>query len=106
MSETYVFTGTFAIAAESEAYARDGLMELLAEIVRDDDSLPFDLVLDEEAALRDAAPELLGALEAVIGDLQEAICIAEDEGADEAWLAGAKARRAAASAAIAKARGA
>ncbi len=61
---------------------------------------------DANAALIAAAPELLAALEAVISDLQESICIAEDEGADEAWLAGAKARRAAASAAIAKARGA
>ena len=66
MSETYVFTGTFAIAAESEAYARDGLMELLAEIVRDDDSLPFDLVLDEEAALIAAAPQMKAALNALV----------------------------------------
>ena len=48
---TYVFSADFFIGAESEEEARDGLMELLAEIVRADDSGPFDLIdIEEEAA--------------------------------------------------------
>ncbi len=50
MSGTYVFSADFHIAADSEAEARDGLLELLAEIVRADDSAVFDLIdMDGEA---------------------------------------------------------
>lgn len=41
---TYVFSTDFLIAAESEAEARDGLLELLAMMVRGDDSSAFDLI--------------------------------------------------------------
>jgi len=41
---TYVFSTDFYIAAESEDEARDGLLELLNEIVGRDDSSPFDLI--------------------------------------------------------------
>ena len=49
---TYVFSTDFHIAAESEEQARDGLMELLAAIVRSDNSDPFDLIetLEEDEA--------------------------------------------------------
>ena len=49
---TFVFTGMFCVGAESEDEARDGLMELLAEIVGRDNSEPFVLeeILEEEAA--------------------------------------------------------
>jgi hypothetical protein len=42
---TYVFTGMFCVGAESEEEARDGLMELIAEIVRSGDEAAF--VLEE-----------------------------------------------------------
>ena len=47
---TYVFSTDFYIAAESEDEARDGLLELLAMMVRGDDSWAFDLIetLEEE----------------------------------------------------------
>jgi hypothetical protein len=41
---TYIFSADFFIGADSEALARDGLMELLAEIVRADDSSVFELI--------------------------------------------------------------
>jgi hypothetical protein len=41
MAATYVFRTDLYIGANSEAEARDGLMELLAEIVRQDDSGAF-----------------------------------------------------------------
>ncbi len=44
MAATYVFRTDLHIGADSWAEARDGLMELLAEIVRGDDSDPFDLI--------------------------------------------------------------
>jgi len=49
---TYVFSTDFCIGADHEALARDGLMELLAEIVRHDDSSVFDLIeiIEEDAA--------------------------------------------------------
>ena len=49
---TYVFSTDFYIGAESEEQARDGLLELLAMMVRGDDSSPFDLIetLDEGEA--------------------------------------------------------
>ena len=52
MMATYVFSTDFYIGAESEEQARDGLLELLNEIVGRDDSSPFDLIetLDEEEA--------------------------------------------------------
>lgn len=52
MSRTYVFSADFYIAAESEEQARDGLLELLAEIVGRDNSDPFDLIetLEEDEA--------------------------------------------------------
>ena len=42
---TYVFTGMFHVGAESEEEARDGLMELIAEIARNNDAEAF--VLEE-----------------------------------------------------------
>lgn len=45
---TYVFSTDFHIAADSEDQARDGLLELLAEIVRADDSSAFDLIETDE----------------------------------------------------------
>jgi hypothetical protein len=48
---TYVFTGMFCVGAESEEEARDGLMELIAEIVRNDDEAAFvleEVIPDEE----------------------------------------------------------
>ena len=42
---TYVFTGMFCVGAETEEQARDGLMELIAEIVRHDNDETF--VLEE-----------------------------------------------------------
>jgi hypothetical protein len=45
---TYVFSTDFCIGADSEAEARDGLMELLAEIVGRNDSSPFDLIETNE----------------------------------------------------------
>lgn len=44
MAATYVFSTDFYIGAESEEQARDGLLELLNEIVGRDDSSPFDLI--------------------------------------------------------------
>jgi len=44
MSTTYVFSTDFHISAEDEEQARDGLLELLAELVRKDDVSWFDLV--------------------------------------------------------------
>jgi chorismate mutase len=44
MMATYVFSTDFYIGAESEEQARDGLLELLNEIVGRDDSSPFDLI--------------------------------------------------------------
>jgi hypothetical protein len=41
---TYIFEGTFHIGADDEEEAREGLMELLATIVSDDDSNVFDLI--------------------------------------------------------------
>lgn len=55
--------------------------------------------------LRDAAPDLLAALEAVIQDLFECFCLAEETGADENWFKGATKRLNKALAAIAKAKG-
>jgi hypothetical protein len=50
MSKTYVFTGMFCVGAESEEQARDGLMELVAEIVARDNDEAFVLeeILTEE----------------------------------------------------------
>ena len=50
MSKTYVFTGMFCVGAESEEQARDGLMELVAEIVAHDNDEAFVLeeILTEE----------------------------------------------------------
>jgi len=50
MNKTFVFSTDFYISAETEEQARDGLMELLAELVRKDRSEVFDLieVLEEE----------------------------------------------------------
>lgn len=45
---TYVFSTDFHIGAETEDEARDGLLELLAEIVRADDSTAFDLIEEGE----------------------------------------------------------
>lgn len=47
---TYIFTGMFCVGAETEDQARDGLMELLNELVGRDDSDPFVLeeVIEEE----------------------------------------------------------
>jgi hypothetical protein len=47
---TYVFSTDFHIGASSEDEARDGLLELLAEIVRADDSTAFDLIETDEGA--------------------------------------------------------
>ena len=44
MAATYVFSTDLHIGAGSEAEARDGLLELLAMMVRGDDSGAFDLV--------------------------------------------------------------
>jgi hypothetical protein len=41
---TFVFSTDFHIEADNEDQARDGLLELLAELVRKDDSSCFDLV--------------------------------------------------------------
>lgn len=42
---TYVFSTDFYIGAdEGEEQARDGLLELLAEIVRSEDTSMFDLI--------------------------------------------------------------
>lgn len=41
---TYVFSADFCIGADSEDEARDGLLELLAEIVGRNNSGPFDLI--------------------------------------------------------------
>lgn len=41
----YIFTGMFTVHAESEDQARDGLMELMNELVGKDDSEPF--ILEE-----------------------------------------------------------
>jgi len=48
---TYAFSAEFCVGADSEDQARDGLLEFLAEIVRDDDSSVFDLIetIEEEA---------------------------------------------------------
>ena len=50
MGKTYVFTGMFCVGAESEEQARDGLMELVAEIVAHDNDEAFVLeeILTEE----------------------------------------------------------
>jgi hypothetical protein len=45
---TYIFTGTFAISAETEEEARDGLLELLAYHVARDSSEAFTLEETEE----------------------------------------------------------
>lgn len=42
---TYVFTGMFCVGAETEEEARDGLMELIAEIAARDNDEAF--VLEE-----------------------------------------------------------
>lgn len=42
---TYVFTGMFCVGAETEEQARDGLMELISEIVGRDNDEAF--VLEE-----------------------------------------------------------
>jgi len=39
---TYVFKGTFYVGAESEEEARDGLMELIADIARNNDAEAFE----------------------------------------------------------------
>jgi hypothetical protein len=44
MAATYVFSTDLYISAGSEADARDGLLELLAMMVRGEDSGAFDLV--------------------------------------------------------------
>jgi hypothetical protein len=44
MMATYVFSADFYIGADGEMEARDGLLELLGLIVRDDDSRVFDLI--------------------------------------------------------------
>ena len=44
-ARTYVFTGMFCVSAETEEQARDGLMELVAEIVSRDNDEAF--VLEE-----------------------------------------------------------
>jgi hypothetical protein len=44
MAATYVFSTDLHIGAGSEDEARDGLLELLAMMVRGDDSGAFDLV--------------------------------------------------------------
>ena len=46
----YIFSTDFHIGAESEDEARDGLLDLLADIVRADDSRAFDLISTEEEA--------------------------------------------------------
>jgi hypothetical protein len=52
MSKTYVFTGIFCVGAETEEEARDGLMELMAEIVGRDNDEAFVLeeIIEEEHA--------------------------------------------------------
>lgn len=52
---TYIFTGMFCVGAETEDQARDGLMELLNELVGRDDSDPFVLeeVIEEEEQTND-----------------------------------------------------
>jgi hypothetical protein len=57
------------------------------------------------ARLIAAAPDMLAALEAVIDDLADGIEMAEDEGATEEGLAGARARLRIARMVIAKAKG-
>lgn len=52
MAATYVFSTDLYISADSLDQARDGLMELLAEIVRGDDSDEFyvkDMIYEEGA---------------------------------------------------------
>jgi TRAP-type C4-dicarboxylate transport system substrate-binding protein len=44
MQRTFVFSTDFHISADSEEQARDGLLELLAELVRKDDVSWFDLI--------------------------------------------------------------
>jgi hypothetical protein len=50
MATYYVFSTDFYIGADNEDQARDGLLELLAEIVHRDDSSVFDLIetIEEE----------------------------------------------------------
>jgi len=50
MATYYIFSTDFYIGAESEDEARDGLLELLAMMVRGDDSGAFDLIetIEEE----------------------------------------------------------
>lgn len=57
------------------------------------------------ARLRNAAPDLLAALEAIMDDLRLGWRDAADNGEDAAWLADAQARIEAAEKAITKARG-
>jgi hypothetical protein len=46
----YIFSTDIYVGAESEDEARDGLLDLLADIVRDDDSRAFDLISTEVEA--------------------------------------------------------
>jgi hypothetical protein len=50
MGKTYVFTGMFCIGAETEEEARDGLMELVAEIVarNNDETFVLEEIVTEE----------------------------------------------------------
>ena len=50
MSKMYVFTGMFYIGAETEEEARDGLMELVAEIVarNNDETFVLEEIVTEE----------------------------------------------------------
>lgn len=50
MSKTYIFTGSFAVGAENEDSARDGLLELLSYLVGREDTDPFVLEEVEEGA--------------------------------------------------------
>jgi hypothetical protein len=71
----------------------------------DDDEALGESGHEANARLIAAAPELLAALEAVIDDLEDGIEMAEDEGATEEGLAGARARLRIARMVIAKAKG-
>ena len=52
MMATFVFTVMLCVGAEGEDEARDGAMDLLAEIARNDDTaaLVLEEILEEEAA--------------------------------------------------------
>jgi hypothetical protein len=49
MGKTFVFSGMFCVGAETEEEARDGLMELMAEIVarNNDEAFGLDEILTE-----------------------------------------------------------